>query len=316
MRTLYPSIDPFDQGWLRVSDVHTLYYEQSGNPDGTPVVFLHGGPGVGTVPDHRRFFDPEAYRIVLFDQRGAGRSTPHACLDENTTWHLVDDIERLRAELGINRWVVFGGSWGSTLGVAYAERHPDRVRALVLRGVFLGRVGEIRWFVDDGTRWIFPERYEALAAAVPEAEPGGLLAALYRRLTDPDESVCVEAARAWTTWESSTMLLVPAQDEIDRFAEPKLATAIARIECHYLVNDIFLGPDDALLDHVDRIRHIPGTIVQGRYDVIAPMRSAWDLHRAWPEARLEIVADAGHSAMEPGIVDALVRATDQYRGIA
>ena len=209
MRTLYPSIDPFDQGWLRVSDVHTLYYEQSGNPDGTPVVFLHGGPGVGTVPDHRRFFDPEAYRIVLFDQRGAGRSTPHACLDENTTWHLVDDIERLRAELGINRWVVFGGSWGSTLGVAYAERHPDRVRALVLRGVFLGRVGEIRWFVDDGTRWIFPERYEALAAAVPEAEPGGLLAALYRRLTDPDESVCVEAARAWTTWESSTMLRKP-----------------------------------------------------------------------------------------------------------
>jgi proline iminopeptidase len=314
MRTLYDPIEPYEAGTLAVSSLHTLHYEVCGNPGGTPVVFLHGGPGGGTRPDHRRFFDPAAYRIVLFDQRGAGRSTPHAALEENTTWHLVADIERLRAHLQIDRWVVFGGSWGSTLALAYAATHPDRVRALVLRGIFLCRRKEIHWFYQEGASAIFPDRFEEYLEPIPQAERGDLLRAYYRRLTSEDEAVRLSAARAWSSWEGSTLRLIPDPKLIAEFEEPHKAVALARIECHYFVNDAFLATDNWLLEHVAPIRRIPGVIVQGRYDVVCPAMSAWDLHRAWPEADFQVVPDAGHHAMEPGIVDALVGATDRFRG--
>jgi proline iminopeptidase len=313
MRTLYAPIEPHDQGKLAVSPLHTLHYELSGNRDGTPVVFLHGGPGGGTVPDHRRFFDPAAYRIVVFDQRGAGRSTPHAALEENTTWDLVADVERLRTHLGIDRWVVFGGSWGSTLALAYAETHPERVRALVLRGIFLCRPKEIAWFYQAGASAVFPDRFEEYLEPIPEAERGDLLHAYYRRLTSGDEAVRLTAARAWSAWEGSTLRLIPDPKVIAEFEEPHKALALARIECHYFVHNAFFAADDWLIEHVDAIRGIPGVIVQGRYDVVCPAKSAWDLHKAWPEAELVIVPDAGHHALEPGIVDALVTATDRFR---
>jgi len=313
MRTLYAPSEPYEQGSLKVSPLHTLYYEQCGNPAGTPVVFLHGGPGGGIVPDHRRFFDPDAYRAVLFDQRGAGKSTPHAALEENTTWDLVADIERLRAHLGIDRWVVFGGSWGSTLALAYAETHPDRVRALVLRGIFLCRPKEIRWFYQEGANVIFPDRWEEYLAPIPVAERGDLVRAYYRRLTSDDEAVRLAAARAWSGWEGSTLRLLPDAKVVADFEEPHKALALARIECHYFVHNTFFDADDWLLDHVGAIRRIPGIIVQGRYDVVCPTMSAWDLHRAWPEADLIIVPDAGHHALEPGTVDALVAAADRFR---
>ena len=315
MRELYPPIEPYDQGRLPVSPVHTLYYEQCGSPEGLPVVFLHGGPGGGCPPQYRQFFDPEAYRIVLFDQRGAGRSTPHAALEENTTWHLVADIERLREHLGVESWVVFGGSWGSTLSLAYAEMHPERVRGLVLRGIFLCRPKEIRWFYEEsqGASAIFADAWEPYGHLIPEAERGDMIGAYYRRLTSDDESVRLEAAQAWSTWEASALKLIPDQKIIDDFGEPEMAIALARIECHYFVNNCFFETDNYLLDHVDRIRHIPGVIVHGRYDIVCPFMSAWDLHRVWPEAKLEIIADAGHAASEPGIADALIRATDSFR---
>jgi proline iminopeptidase len=313
MRTLYAPIEPYEQGSLKVSPVHTLYYEQCGNPAGTPVVFLHGGPGGGTSPDHRRFFDPDAYRAVVFDQRGAGKSTPHAALEENTTWDLVADIERLRVHLGIDRWVVFGGSWGSTLALAYAETHPDRVRALVLRGIFLCRPKEIHWFYQDGASAIFPDRWEEYLAPIPAAERGDLVNAYYRRLTSDDEPARLAAAQAWSVWEGSTVRLLPDPKVVADFGDPHKALALARIECHYFVHNAFFDGGDWLLDHVGAIRRIPGVIVQGRYDVVCPAMSAWDLHRAWPEAELVIVPDAGHHALEPGIVDALVTATDRFR---
>ena len=315
MRTLYPPIEAYDTGMLPVSSVHTLYYEQSGNPEGTPVVFLHGGPGGGTKPDYRRYFDPEAYRIVVFDQRGAGQSTPHASLEENTTWDLVADIERLREHLGIDTWVVFGGSWGSTLSLAYAETHPDRVRALVLRGIFLCRQKEIRWFYQEGASAIFPDRFEEYISVIPEGERDDVVAAFYRRLTSPDEAVRLEAARAWSVWEGSTLKLIPDADTIAHFDDPFTALALARIECHYFMNNAFFETDDWLIEHVDRIRNIPAVIVQGRYDVVGPMVSAWELHRRWPEADFHVVPDAGHSALEPGIVDQLVEATDRFRAL-
>jgi len=312
MRDLYPEIDAYDQGMLPVSPVHTLYYEQSGNPEGLPVVFLHGGPGGGTVSDYRRFFDPAAYRIVLFDQRGAGKSTPHANLEDNTTWHLVADIERIREHLGIESWVVFGGSWGSTLALAYAQTHPERVRALVLRGIFLCRPKEIRWFYQEGAGALYPDAWEHYLKVIPEAERGDLLGAFHRRLTSDDEAVRLEAARAWSIWEGSTSKLYPDEDFIAHFGDPQFALAFARIECHYFMNNAFFETDNFLIENVGKIRHIPAVIVQGRYDVVCPLMSAWELHRAWPEADLQIIPDAGHSALEPGTRAALVEATDRF----
>ena len=315
MRTLYPEIEPYDSGLLKVSDVHQLYYEQCGNPNGKPVAFLHGGPGAGLIPDYRRFFDPKAYRVVLFEQRGAGRSTPHASLDHNTTWHLVQDIETIREHFGIDQWLVFGGSWGSTLALAYAESHPERVRGLVLRGIFLCRPKEISWFYEDsqGASAIFPDNWEEYLRPIPEAERGDMIRAYYRRLTSPDQSVRLEAAKAWSIWEASALKLLPDQSMIDDFSAPDMAIALARIECHYFVNNCFFETDNYLIENVDRIRDIPGWIVHGRYDVICPVMNAWDLHRVWPEATLRIIPDAGHAATETGIVDALIEATDSFR---
>jgi proline iminopeptidase len=298
---------------LPVSPIHTLYYEQSGNPEGLPVVFLHGGPGSGTVPDYRRFFDPAAYRIVLFDQRGAGKSTPHANLEENTTWHLVADMERVRQHLGVESWIVFGGSWGSTLALSYAQTHPDRTRALVLRGIFLCRPKEIRWFYQEGASAIFTDAWEHYVKVIPEAERGNMLAAFHRRLTSDDETVRLEAARAWSIWEGSTSKLQPDENFIAQFGDPQFALAFARIECHYFMHNAFFETDNYLIENVGKIRHIPAVIVQGRYDVVCPMTSAWELHRAWPEADLKIIPDAGHSALEPGTRSALIEATDRFK---
>ena len=312
MKTLYPEIEPFDTGRLKVSPIHELYYEQVGNPRGKPVVFLHGGPGGGLVTDYRRYFNPELYRVVLFDQRGSGKSTPHASLEENTTWHLVSDIEQLREHLGIDMWQVFGGSWGSTLALAYAETHPDRVRELVLRGIFLCRPKEIQWFYQDGTSAIFPDVWEEYLKVIPEKERADMVSAYYRRLTSEDYAVRLAAARAWSIWEGSTSKLFFDPSMIEKFADPDFALAFARIECHYFMNNAFFESDNYLIENVGRIRPIPSVIVQGRYDVVCPMMSAWDLHRAWPEAQLHIIPDAGHSISEPGIIDALVEATDNF----
>ena len=313
MRELYPPIEPYRHGHLRVSPVHEIYHEESGNPDGQPVLFVHGGPGAGTEPYQRRFFDPAAYRIVLFDQRGAGKSRPHASLEDNTTWHLVADIEALRAALGIERWVVFGGSWGSTLGLAYAQTHPERVTALVLRGIFLVRPKEIRWFYQEGASFLFPDAWEEYLEPIPAGERDDLVAAYYRRLTSPDAEVRARAARAWSVWEGTTSKLRVDPSLVRRFGGAEFADAFARIECHYFAHGSFLRHPDQLLDGVERIRQIPAVIVQGRYDVVCPMVSAWQLHRRWPEAELHVVPDAGHSATEPGIVDRLVQATDRFR---
>ncbi len=313
MKTLYEPVEPFDTGYLPVSDIHTIYYEQCGNPDGKPVVFLHGGPGGGIVPEYRRFFDPAAYRIVLFDQRGSGNSTPHANLEDNTTWHLVADIETLREHLKIESWQVFGGSWGSTLSLAYAQTHPQRVRELVLRGIFLCRPKEIQWFYQEGASAIFPDVWEKYVQVIPEAERVDFLSAYHRRLTGDDEAAKLEAARAWSVWEGSTSKLFPDQGLIDHFDDAEFAIAFARIECHYFMNNAFFDTDNYLIENVDKIRHIPAVIVQGRYDVVCPMMSAWELHRAWPEAELQVIPDAGHSATEPGTISALVDATDRFR---
>jgi proline iminopeptidase len=313
-RVLYPEIECFRSGRLRVSDVHEIYFEESGNPAGKPVVFVHGGPGSGTEPKQRRFFDPAAYRIVLFDQRGCGKSTPHASLVDNTTWHLVADMEALRAHLGLERWQVFGGSWGSTLALAYAEAHPERVTELVLRGIFMIRKQEIDWFYQRGASVLFPDAWEGYLAPIPEAERGDLLRAYYRRLTSDDAATRQAAAKAWSIWEGTTSHLYVDPDEIARTGEDNFALAFARIECHYFVNGGFFRPESQLLDGVPRIRRIPAAIVQGRYDVVCPMETAWALHRAWPEADFRLVPDAGHSAFEPGIIHELVKATDRFRG--
>ncbi len=312
LRSLYPEIEPFDSGFLKVSSLHTMYYEQSGNPDGKPVVFLHGGPGGGTNAKCRRFFDPAIYRIVLFDQRGCGKSTPHAELTDNTTWDLVADIERLRGHLAIDRWQVFGGSWGSTLALAYAQTHPDKVTELVLRGIFMLRRWELEWFYQKGCDALYPDAWETYLNAIPEAERGDLMSAYHRRLTSTDPKTRTDAARAWSVWEGATSFLWQDPSHIESSAEDEFALAFARIECHYFVNGGFFEHDDQLLRNVDRIRKIPTVIVQGRYDVVCPMRSAWDLHRAWPEADLHIVQDAGHSAFEPGIMHELLEATDRF----
>ena len=311
-RSLYPAIDPYMSDWLDVGDGHRLYYEQSGNPDGKPVVVLHGGPGGGSDASMRRFFDPAIYRIVVFDQRGAGKSTPHADLNANTTWHLVADIERLRELLGIEKWQVFGGSWGSTLALAYAETHPERVTELVLRGIFLFRKFELDWFYEPGgASRIFPDRWVDYVAVIPEAERGDMRAAFYQRLTGDDAEVRLAAAKAWAAWEGATSCLIPSDTLVDRYAADSQALAFARIECHYFVNYGFFD-DNQLLRDIDKIRHIPAVIVQGRYDVVCPMQSAFDLHAAWPEADLRVVASAGHSAFEDGNISELVIATDHF----
>lgn len=311
----YPPIRPYRTQRLKVSALHEIYVEESGNPAGQPVVFVHGGPGGGTEGWHRQFFNPHKYRIVLFDQRGCGRSTPHAELQENTTWDLVADMETIRAKLGIDRWVVFGGSWGSTLALAYAQTHPEAVKALVLRGIFLLRPQEIAWFYQEGSSWIYPDAWEPYLGEIPLEERDNMVQAYYRRLTSPDSAVRRSAARAWSTWEGATSKLIPNPDMVSRFGEDAFADAFARIECHYFVNGGFFDKPTQLLDNVDRIRHIPAVIVQGRYDMVCPMRSAWDLHRIWPEAELTVVADAGHAASEPGILARLVEATDRFASL-
>ena len=312
-RTLYPACSPHQSGHLRVSALHEIYYEVSGNPAGTPALFLHGGPGSGTEPNQRRFFDPSHYRIVLVDQRGCGRSTPHASLEHNTTWHLVADLERLRAHLRIPRWLVFGGSWGSTLALAYAQAHPDAVRALVLRGIFLLRRFELEWFYQRGTSLMFPDFYADYVAPIPEVERGDLMGAYHRRLTHPDPAVRLAAARAWSIWEARTSFLREDPNYVAAFDDPDHALAFARIESHYFVHGGFFEVEGQLLRDAHRLAAIPGVIVQGRYDVVCPPVSAWDLHRAWPEADFRIVPDAGHSAFEPGILHELVSATDRFR---
>ena len=311
---LYPPVKAYRRGRLRVSPVHELYFEESGNPRGKPVVFLHGGPGAGTSPAMRGFFNPRRYRVVLFDQRGCGKSRPHASLVENTTWDLVADLERLRAHLQIRRWQVFGGSWGSTLALAYAQTHPRRVTELVLRGIFLLRRSELEWFYQDelGAAALFPDLWEKYLALIPPRERGDMMRAYYRRLTSRSAGVRARAAHAWSVWEAATSHLRASARDIARFADPEVAAAFARIECHYFVNRGFMRRDDQLLRGVPKVRHIPAVIVQGRYDVVCPMRSAWALHRAWPEAELRIAADAGHSAFEPGITRELVAATDRF----
>ena len=309
---LFPPLAPYRSFRLRVSDLHELNVEEAGRPDGAPVVFFHGGPGAGISPLHPRFFDPTAWRIVLFDQRGAGKSTPLGELRENTTWDLVADAERIRERLGIERWHVFGGSWGSTLALAYAERHPERVLSLVVRGIFLSRQSEVLWTFGGGAQRVYPDGWEDFLALLSPAEQHDVLGAYYRRLTSGDPATERAAALAWNLWEERASHLVPnpvppAEEDV-----PK-EIALARIEAHYFVNRAFLAPDDQLLTGAERIRHIPGVIVQGRYDMVCPAISAWDLHRAWPEARLVLVPDAGHSADEPGIVSALVEATESLK---
>jgi len=312
MRELYPSLEPYDTGTLQVSDLHTIYYEQSGNPQGKPVVFLHGGPGGGSLPIFRQYFDPAKWRIVIFDQRGCGRSTPHAELRENTTWDLVSDIETLRSHLKISQWVVSGGSWGSTLSLAYSQTHPDLCLGLILRGIFLLRRKEILWFYQEGASYLFPDAWEDYLKPIPLDERADLLSAFYRRLTSDDAQIRQEAARAWSVWEGTTSRLIPDPKSQSRFADAEFADAFARIECHYFINRGFLEPDDQLLQNCDRIRHLPTVIVQGRYDVVCPTTSAWDLHKALPDAELVVVPDAGHSMMEPGIRSALIEASDRF----
>ena len=312
-RGLYAPIEPFRSGFLRVSDVHELYFEESGNPDGKPAVFLHGGPGGGTDPKMRTFFDPKVYRIVLFDQRGCGKSRPHASLVDNTTWHLVEDIETLREHLGVKRWLVFGGSWGSTLALAYAQTHPDRVTELVLRGIFLLRKWEIDWFYQaPGAGALYPDLWQQYVATIPPAERSDMVGAYYKRLTSEDPRVMGEAARTWSIWEGATSFLRLNPDYVAKFGEDEYAAAFARIECHYFINQGFFKTDNWLIENVDKIRKIPSVIVQGRYDVICPMKSAWDLHCAWPEADLKVVPDAGHSAFEQGNIHELISATDRF----
>ncbi|HET6390214.1 prolyl aminopeptidase [Hyphomicrobium sp.] len=309
---LYPPLSPYREHRLAVGGGHTLYVEECGNPAGQPVVILHGGPGGGSNPTMRRFHDPERYRIVLFDQRGCGRSTPYASLEENTTSDLVADIERIRIELGIERFQLFGGSWGSTLALAYAETHPERVSAMILRGIFLLTKAELHWFYQEGCSWIYPEAFAEFQRPIPPEERGDMIAAYHRRLTSPDASVRYAAARAWSIWEGTTLSLIPEPDRVARFGADHYALAFARIESHYFVNGGFLRRDGELLHQAGRLHQIPGVIVHGRYDVVTPVRNAVALNKAWPNSDLRIVVDAGHAMTEPGIVHELVRATRKF----
>ncbi|MGB5306151.1 MAG: prolyl aminopeptidase [Gammaproteobacteria bacterium] len=311
MQQLFPALEPYRTHALAVADGHRLHVEECGNAQGLPVLFVHGGPGAGCEAYHRRFFDPERYRIVLFDQRGCGRSVPHAALEGNTTQNLVADIELIRTTLGIDRWVVFGGSWGSTLGLVYAETHPRRVLGLILRGIFLCRPRDIHWFYQEGASYLLPEFWEDYLKIVPEDERENLVHAYYRRLTGANEVTRMAAARAWSLWEGRASTLLPKAAVVDHFANAHTALSLARIECHYFMHDSFLEPNQ-ILNNAGRLHAIPGIIVHGRYDIVCPVEQAWALHNAWPEARLEVIPDAGHSATEPGIVDALLTATNQF----
>jgi proline iminopeptidase len=316
MQDLYPPIHPYSDGFLEVSALHRLYWEACGNPNGKPILFLHGGPGGGINPTYRQYFDPKKWRVILFDQRGCGKSTPHAELQENTTWDLVADIEKLRHHLRIDQWTVFGGSWGSTLALAYSQTHPKVCQGLILRGIFLLRQKELLWFYQEGASQIFPDAWENYLNLIPPEERHDLMSAYYRRLTSSDPKVRQEAARAWSLWEGSTSRLIQSPDTMQRFTEDKFADAFARIECHYFVNRGFLKSDNQLLEQVDRIRSIPGIIIQGRYDIVCPMISAWELHQAWPEAEFQVIPDAGHSMFEPGIRSALLQATDRFADLS
>jgi proline iminopeptidase len=311
-RPLYPAIEPYATGALSVSRLHTLYYEEVGRADGLPAVALHGGPGGGISPDMRRFFDPDRWRVVLFDQRGCGRSVPHADLTENTTWDLVADMEKLREKLGIEKWLVFGGSWGSTLALTYAAMHPERVLGLVLRGIFLVTQHEIQWFYQNGASNLFPDAHDRYKAPIPEAERGDLITAYHQRLTHSDRATRIEAARAWAGWEGETLSLQGPKGKPTRFDEDRFVEAFARIECHYFVNRGFFPEDGWLLKQAYRFAHIPGWIAHGRYDVVTPLSSAWALTKVWPSAQLDIIPDAGHASLETGTVDSLVRATDRF----
>lgn len=312
MRDFYPEIEPFNHGHLKVSELHSLYYEEVGNPKGKPIVFVHGGPGGGVDASMRRFFDPKIWRVILFDQRGCGKSLPFSELKENTTWDLVDDMEKLRNKLNIDQWSVFGGSWGSTLALAYAIMHPTKAKELILRGIFLLRQKEINWFYQEGASNIFPDAWDKYLAPIPVVERSDLVAAFFKRLTSPDKKTRTEAAKAWSVWEGTTSKLFTDPAFVERFAGDEFADAFARIECHYFVNKGFFKKDSWILDNVDKIRHIPTWIVQGRYDVVCPAISAHDLHKAFPESQLFIIPDAGHSASEPGIKSKLIEATDYF----
>ncbi|MBS9775319.1 prolyl aminopeptidase [Candidatus Gracilibacteria bacterium] len=314
MKTLYPKIETNQTGMLKVSDIHTVYWEESGNPDGKPVIFVHGGPGGGVSPETRRFFDPEKYRIIQFDQRGCGKSTPHACLEENTTWDLIDDMEKIRELLGVEKWMVFGGSWGSTLSLAYAQKHPNRVTELVLRGIFLLRQKELQWFYQNGASAIFPDFWEEYVSFIPKEEQGDLMKAYQKRLLGDDKEVQLEAARRWSVWEGSTCHLFPDEKQIAETGDANFALAFARIENHYFMNKGFFESENQILENIDSIRHIPTVIVQGRYDVVCPMQTAWELHKKFPEAQFVLCKNSGHSAFEPEIVSELVDATDRFAG--
>ncbi len=309
---LHPDITPYRTGRLKVSNLHEIYYEECGNPAGKPVLMVHGGPGGGSNPSMRRYHSPSRYRIILFDQRGCGRSTPNAELRDNTTWRLVEDMERLRVHLGIDTWQICGGSWGSTLALVYAETHPTRVTELILRGIFMLRRAELTWFYQEGCNWLFPDAFEAYAQPIPAPERDDMISAYHRRLTHADRRVQIEAARAWSIWEGTTLSLLHDPDRVQKFGSDDYALAFARIECHYFINHGFLEHDDEILRRAPLLKSIPGVIIHGRYDVVTPMRSAWDLKTAWPEADLRIVPDAGHAMTEPGIIHEIVSAATRY----
>ena len=312
---LFPNIEPFNTFHLPVSDLHTIYVEESGNKNGKPVIFLHGGPGGGVDPKYRRYFNPDKWRIIMFDQRGCGKSTPFAELKENTTWDLVDDIEKIRNHLSIEDWVVFGGSWGSTLSLAYSQTYPNSCKGLILRGIFLVRKKEIDWFYQEGANNIFPDRWESFLAPIPIEKRDNLMQAYYEFLTGDDHSKKIEAAKAWSTWEGSTVRLMQDENFISDFSDEKFAEAFARIECHYFMNNCWFNSNNHLIENVDKIRHIPGVIIHGRYDIICPVVQAWDLHQAWPEADLHIIPDAGHSIFEEGIKDKILEYTEKFSSL-
>ena len=312
---LFPNIEPFNTFNLPVSDLHTIYVEESGNKNGKPVIFLHGGPGGGVDPKYRRYFDPKKWRIIMFDQRGCGKSTPFAELEENTTWDLVSDIEKIRKHLSIDKWVVFGGSWGSTLSLAYSQTHPDSCKGLILRGIFLVRKKELDWFYQEGANNIFPDRWESFLEPIPVEKRDNLMQAYYEILTGEDHSKKIEAAKAWSTWEGSTVRLLQDENFISDFSDDKFAEAFARIECHYFMNNCWFDSDNHLIENMHKIRHIPGVIIHGRYDIICPVIQAWDLHKAWPEADLHIIPDAGHSIFEDGIKNKILDYTDRFSNL-